>query len=94
MLTIGSFLILVQLLCVKSNDQVDQVDPIIKIVKTRAADVPLVNPDAFINGLFTKLANAESSEKVVTSSYKNHGFETSETSGKFQAGYALNQKLN
>lgn len=81
MLALGSFLILIQLFCVKSNVQNDMN---INIVSTQTDDVTLVNPDAFVNGLFTKLANAQGLEKAVTVSYRGkRGFETSETSGKF-----------
>ena len=66
MLALGSFLILIQLICIKSEIKSDLGDLAIKIVNTRAAEVPQINSDDFMNGLFTKIESSIGSDKAVT----------------------------
>lgn len=85
MFLLGSFLILIQLICVQSNKKNIQNELNINIVNTEASDLSLIDSNDFIKGLFAKYANNETTDKVVQVGYKNNiKFETSETGCKYK----------
>ena len=83
---LGALVVFIQLIGVQSGVPTDRVDLPIKIISRRTFNSTIVNPNQFINGLFGKFANAESTEKALPMGYKKsryHDFETSELSGMF-----------
>ena len=82
--SIGSLLILLQLIGIQSETQNVDVDEKINIVSDIGHNTTFINADDFINELFTKIAKKE--DKVVPVGYKKnryHEFETAENSGSF-----------
>jgi len=84
--SIGSLLILLQLIGIQSETQNVEVDEKINIVSDIGQNTTFINADDFINELFTKIAEKENLDKVVSVGYKKsryHEFETAESGGSF-----------